>query len=85
MARPFQGDFRFGWSNIEAAGAEAKVTPTAREVTVEVEGGTTGLARSLWSLDARSKVAFLQDGVPAAVFPAVRKIFQETGQHGVGE
>ncbi len=62
MARPFQGDFRFGWSNIEAAGAKAKVTPTAREVTVEVEGGTTGLARSLWSLDARSKVAFLQDG-----------------------
>ena len=62
MVRPFQGDFRFGWSNIEAAKANAKVTFSGPNVTVEVEGGTAGLARTLWSLDAKSKTIFSQDG-----------------------
>ena len=62
MVRPFQGDFRFGWSNIEAAKANAKIAPAGPNVAVEVEGGTTGLARTLWSLDAKSRTVFSQDG-----------------------
>lgn len=61
MVRPFEGDFRFGWSNIEAAKSNAKISFSGNEVNVEVEGGTTGLARTLWSLDAKSKVTFLRD------------------------
>ncbi len=62
MVRPFEGDFRFGWSNIEAAKARAQVTPSGGEVNVAVEGGTTGLARTLWSLDAKSTVTFGRNG-----------------------
>lgn len=61
MIRPFQGDFRFGWSNLEAAKADARLTFSGNRVIVEVEGGTTGIARTLWSLDAKSKVIFLKD------------------------
>lgn len=58
MVRPFEGEFSFGWSNIEAAKASAKVDVSGSLVVVDVEGGTTGLARTLWSMEAKSKVAF---------------------------
>lgn len=61
MVRPFQGDFSFGWSNIEAAKATVKVGFSGNQVAVEVEGGTSGVARTLWSLDAKSRVVFLRD------------------------
>lgn len=52
--RPFKGEFRFGWSNIvEAARAQAKLTYQGGRAVIDVEGGTRGLARTLWSLDAK--------------------------------
>jgi hypothetical protein len=48
----FQGVFRFGWSGVEAGRATASVGMEGPTVHVRVTGGTTGLARSLWKLDA---------------------------------
>lgn len=43
----------FGWSGIEAAGASVHLGRRDGELwQCEVRGGTTGLARSLWKLDA---------------------------------
>jgi hypothetical protein len=50
--RAFEGEFRFGWSNVEAARAKAKFRHENGRMTVEVEGGTRGLARKLWRMDA---------------------------------
>jgi hypothetical protein len=50
--RPFEGEFRFGWSNVGAARAKAKFRRDGQKTLVTVEGGTTGLARRLWRLDA---------------------------------
>lgn len=52
VIRSFHGEFRFGWSNIEAAGAVADFSNDGRQIQVEVSGGTTGLARSLWEMQA---------------------------------
>ncbi len=51
--RPFSGEFRFGWSGIDAARAKARVTTKGGEMNVSVEGGTTGVARSLWQISAK--------------------------------
>jgi len=50
--KPFTGEFRFGWSNIEAASAKGTFTRSGDKMLVDVSGGTTGLARTLWQLDA---------------------------------
>ncbi len=54
--RPFRGEFRFGWSNLlEAARARAKLSYEGNTAVIEVEGGTRGLARTLWRMDARHR------------------------------
>ncbi|MDD5201120.1 MAG: DUF3108 domain-containing protein [Terrimicrobiaceae bacterium] len=46
--------FRFGWSNvIEAAKADAVIQRTGGCYQVHVSGGSRGLARALWPLDAQ--------------------------------
>jgi Protein of unknown function (DUF3108) len=50
--KPFTGEFRFGWSNIEAATAKSTFVRRGDKMIVDVSGGTTGLARTLWQLDA---------------------------------
>lgn len=54
--RPFRAEFRFGWSNIlEAARARASLRYDGTTAVIAVDGGTRGLARALWSLDARHR------------------------------
>lgn len=50
--RPFTATYRFGWSDIEAARATASVTYEDGQCLVEAKGGTSGLARALWQMDA---------------------------------
>lgn len=51
--RPFQAEFRIGWTDIEAARAQVKISTEGSEVLhLTASGGTTGLARVLWQLDA---------------------------------
>jgi len=52
MIRPFQGEFRFGWSNIAAASARANFAPRGNRLEMDVWGGTTGAASFLWELNA---------------------------------
>jgi Protein of unknown function (DUF3108) len=68
LVRPFWGKFLFGWSEIGAANAEARLWYSGDQIIVEVKGGTTGLARSLWQLDARHKATILKDGLKPVGF-----------------
>jgi hypothetical protein len=49
---PFQAEFRIGWSEIDAARAHASLTHNATDTLLTAGGGTTGLARRLYQLDA---------------------------------
>lgn len=48
----FKAKFGFGWSGIQAAEATAVLKHEGRYLHVKVEGGSTGMARTLWQLDA---------------------------------
>lgn len=49
---PFTATFKIGWSEIEAARAHATITYEGSQVALAAGGGTNGLARSLYQLDA---------------------------------
>jgi hypothetical protein len=49
---PFVANFKIGWSEIEAARARAGITYNGSQVALDAGGGTEGLARSLYQLDA---------------------------------
>lgn len=49
--RPFRAEYRFGWSEIEAAHATASVHYEGNDIFLDGTGGTTGLARLLWQMD----------------------------------
>jgi hypothetical protein len=49
---PFIATFKIGWSEIEAARAYAAITYEGPQVALAAGGGTDGLARSLYQLDA---------------------------------
>jgi len=61
--RPFVGEFRFGWSGVEAASAKAAITMQGDKMVVKVEGGTNGLARTLWQLDAWHDAYIYRNGL----------------------
>ena len=71
--RPFSGEFRFGWSDIEAASARARLWYSGDKIIVEVVGGTNGLARTLWQLDARHKAIILKEGLKPVAFEQLEK------------
>lgn len=73
LVRPFSGKFRFGWSEIGAASAEARVWYSGDKIMVEVKGGTNGLARTLWQLDARHKATILKEGLQPVAFEQVER------------
>lgn len=73
LVRPFSGVFRFGWSDIGAARAEANLWYAGDKIMVEVRGGTNGLARTLWRLDARHKAIILRDGLKPVAFEQVER------------
>ena len=49
---PFAATFKIGWSEIEAARARAEISYNGTQVALDAGGGTEGLARSLYQLDA---------------------------------
>ena len=73
LVRPFSGEFRFGWSDIGAASAKASLGYSGDEIIVEVQGGTDGLARALWQLDARHKAVILKEGLKPVAFEQLEK------------
>lgn len=52
MVSDFKAKFAFGWSGIQAAEATAVMKREGKFLHVKVEGGSTGMARALWQLDA---------------------------------
>ena len=51
--RPFEAEFRIGWTDIEAARARVKISDEGSDVLhLNASGATNGLARVLWQLDA---------------------------------
>ena len=73
LVRPFSGEFRFGWSDIGAASAKARLWYSGDSIFVEIEGGTDGLARALWQLDARHKAVILKEGLKPVAFEQLEK------------
>jgi Protein of unknown function (DUF3108) len=73
LVRPFSGEFRFGWSDIEAASAKARIWYSGDQMIVEVEGGTNGLARALWQVDASHKAVILKEGLKPVEFDQFEK------------
>lgn len=63
MIQPFRASMRFGWSGFEAARAEAVMTSRGGRVEIRVTGGTTGVVRGLWKLDARHRCTFFEQGL----------------------
>ncbi|MEI6035887.1 MAG: DUF3108 domain-containing protein [Verrucomicrobiae bacterium] len=51
--RPFEAEYRLGWTDIEAGRAQVKITDSGKEtIRLEASGATAGLARVLWQIDA---------------------------------
>lgn len=50
--RAFDAEYRFGWSDIDAAHAKVSVKYADDQAVMKASGGTDGLARILWQLDA---------------------------------
>lgn len=78
VVRPFSGEFRFGWSEIEAARAKARIMDKDGEMQVLVEGGTKGFARTLWKLDASYAGTILKQGLQSVAFRQVEKYAKKT-------
>ena len=73
LVRPFSGEFRFGWSDIGAASAKARLWYSGDSIFVQIEGRTDGLARALWQLDARHKAVILKEGLKPVAFEQLEK------------
>lgn len=71
--RPFTASFRFGWSDISAARATATLSAKGGEFVVEAEGGTTGLARVLWQMDATHRAFFRRADLQSIWFNQVER------------
>jgi len=50
--RPFEAEYRIGWTDIEAARARIKISRDPDNLRLKGAGETTGLARVLYQLDA---------------------------------
>ena len=73
LVRPFSGEFRFGWSEIGAASAKARLSYSDDNILVEVVGKTEGLARALWQLDATHKATILKEGLKPVAFEQLER------------
>lgn len=76
--RPFSGEFRFGWSGVEAARARAKISYSGNFMNVQVEGGTNGLARTMWQLDATHRAVIFRRDLRPVYFHQFEKYAKKT-------
>lgn len=54
LPRPYRAKYCFGWSKLSAAESTVVTSrPKKNTLMVETEGRTTGVARTLWRMDAR--------------------------------
>jgi len=53
--RALRATYGFGWSEIEAAHADIEIGPDGPFFQTRVSGGTQGVARALWKLDAKCR------------------------------
>jgi len=60
--RPFEAEFRIGWTDIEAARARVKVSDDGGTIRLDAAGATSGLARALWQLDASIESSTAREG-----------------------
>ncbi|MEI6278357.1 MAG: DUF3108 domain-containing protein [Verrucomicrobiae bacterium] len=64
MLRPFEAEFRLGWTDIDAGRARVKVTGNdGGVIRLDATGATTGLARVLWQLDASLESTTARNGL----------------------
>jgi hypothetical protein len=61
--RPFQAEYRLGWAEIEAAKARAAISYEEKNAILTSSGGTSGLARTLYQLDAKLNACAARDGL----------------------
>ena len=61
--RPFQAEYRLGWAEIEAAKARAAIAYEEKNAILTSSGGTSGLARTLYQLDAKLNACAARDGL----------------------
>lgn len=73
MIAPFHATFRFGWSGIEAASAETRLEIKNGIANVFVKGQTTGMARTLWKLEATHEGTFEVRGLKPLGFLQVEQ------------
>jgi hypothetical protein len=50
--RPVRTNYHFGWSGFTAGTGDIQFSKVGRRFLLEANGGTSGLARALWKLDA---------------------------------
>lgn len=78
LVKPFDGEFRFGWLDLEAGRAKVKLTDEGDAVRMQVEGGSTGMARALWKIDATHTATILKSGLQSRAFDQVEKYAKKT-------
>lgn len=79
QVRPFDAEFRFGWSNIiEAARAHTSLTYAGDEVMISARGGTSGPARILWQMDVTHEAHTRRAGLATIWVDQIEKYAKHT-------
>jgi hypothetical protein len=55
LPRELRAHYEFGWSKLHAGQADAVFSRPGKNVQLQITGGTTGVVRDLWRLDAAHK------------------------------
>ncbi|MCX6910168.1 MAG: DUF3108 domain-containing protein [Verrucomicrobia bacterium] len=74
--RPMRASYSFGWGVFTAAGATAELSRTNELLRLDVKGGTVGVVRGLWRMDADS-TALWQPDTLRPVSHVVTEVFQK--------
>jgi hypothetical protein len=74
--RPMRVSYSFGWSVFTAAAATAELSQTNDLLRLDVKGGTVGVVRGLWRMDATS-TALWQPDTLKPVSHTVTEVFQK--------
>jgi hypothetical protein len=74
--RPMRASYTFGWGVFTAATATAELARTNELLRLDVKGGTVGVVRGLWRMDAAS-TALWQPDTMRPVSHVVTEVFQK--------